>query len=90
MEDYQKLDGSQTGFNGRLLITEEFFVENISGMHNDDITELPFPDDIQRGLKFVYDKETIFLGYILLDPIYSLDDNPGRLGITNIERDMFV
>ena len=38
-------------------------------MHNDDITELLFPDDIQRGLKFVDDKETIFLGYILLDPI---------------------
>ena len=63
------MHGSQTGFNGLLLITEEFFVENISGMHNDDITELLFPDDIQRGLKFVDDKETIFLGYIFLDPI---------------------
>ena len=63
------MHGSQTGFNGRLLITEEFFVENISGMHNDDITELLFPDDIQPGLKFVDDKETIFLGYILLEPI---------------------
>ena len=63
------MHGSQTGFNWQLLITEEFFAENISGMHNDDITELLFPDDIQRGLKFVDDKETIFLGYILLDPI---------------------
>ncbi|KAK7854472.1 haloacid dehalogenase-like hydrolase domain-containing protein sgpp [Quercus suber] len=29
-----------TGFNGRLLITEEFFVQNIAGMHHDDITDL--------------------------------------------------
>ena len=39
------------------------FVQNIAGMHNDDITELLFPDDIQPGLKFVDDKDTIFLGY---------------------------
>jgi hypothetical protein len=47
-------------------IAEEFFVENIAGKHNDDIAEFLFPDDLQRGLKFVDDKEAMFRRYINL------------------------
>lgn len=50
----------QIGFNGGVPITEEFFVENIAGKHNDDIAVRLFPDDIPRGLKFVDDKEAMF------------------------------
>lgn len=50
----------QIGFNGGVPITEEFFVENIAGKHNDDIAVQLFPDDIPRGLKFVDDKEAMF------------------------------
>ncbi|KAF5460275.1 hypothetical protein F2P56_020156 [Juglans regia] len=50
----------EIGFNGGVPITEEFYMENISGKHNDDIAVLLFPDDVQRGLKSTDDKETIF------------------------------
>ncbi|XP_035544667.1 uncharacterized protein LOC108998992 [Juglans regia] len=50
----------EIGFNGGVPITEEFYMENISGKHNDDIVVLLFPDDVQRGLKSTDDKETIF------------------------------
>ncbi|KAF5468383.1 hypothetical protein F2P56_012538, partial [Juglans regia] len=48
------------GFNGGVPITEEFYMENISGKHNDDIAVLLFPDDVQRGLKSTDDKDPIF------------------------------
>lgn len=50
----------QIGFNGGVPITEEFFIENIGGKHNDDIAATLFPDDLQRGLKFTDDKEAMF------------------------------
>ncbi|KAL4602211.1 hypothetical protein ACB092_10G037400 [Castanea dentata] len=50
----------EIGFNGGVPITEEFFVQHIAGKHNDDIAKFLFPDDIQRGLKFVDDKEAMF------------------------------
>ena len=56
----------QIGFNGGVPITEEFFAENIAGKHNDDIAVVLFPDDVQRGLKFTDEKETMFRRYIFL------------------------
>lgn len=50
----------EIGFNGGVPITEDFFVENIAGKHNEDIAELLFPDDIPRGRIFVEDKEAMF------------------------------
>ncbi|KAF8032772.1 hypothetical protein BT93_D1613 [Corymbia citriodora subsp. variegata] len=50
----------EIGFNGGVPITADFFAENISGKHNEDIAELLFPDDIPRGRKFMEDKEAIF------------------------------
>ncbi|XP_057475553.1 haloacid dehalogenase-like hydrolase domain-containing protein Sgpp [Actinidia eriantha] len=50
----------EIGFNGGVPITEEFFVENIAGRHNDDIATRLFPEDRERGLKFCDDKEAMF------------------------------
>ncbi|CAI9095510.1 OLC1v1031478C1 [Oldenlandia corymbosa var. corymbosa] len=50
----------EIGFNGGVPITEEFFIENIAGKHNDDIAEILFPGDRERGLKFCEDKEAMF------------------------------
>ncbi|RYR42023.1 hypothetical protein Ahy_A08g038472 [Arachis hypogaea] len=44
----------------KVPITEEFFIETITGKHNDDIALTLFPDDLKRGLKFVNDKEDMF------------------------------
>jgi beta-phosphoglucomutase-like phosphatase (HAD superfamily) len=56
----------EIGFNGGVPITEEFYIENIAGKHNDDVAVFLFPDDVQRGLKFTDDKEAMFRRYILL------------------------
>lgn len=50
----------EIGFNGGVPITEEFFIQNISGKHNDDIADILFPGDRERGLKFCEDKEAMF------------------------------
>ncbi|KAK9266887.1 hypothetical protein L1049_027146 [Liquidambar formosana] len=64
----------EIGFNGGVPITEEFFIENIGGKHNDDIAAILFPDDLQRGLKFTDDKEAMFrrLATEQLKPINGL------------------
>ncbi|GLU05466.1 hypothetical protein SLE2022_225670 [Rubroshorea leprosula] len=51
----------EIGFNDGVPITEEFFIQNIAGKPNEDIVELLFPTDIPRGLKFMEDKEAMFL-----------------------------
>ncbi|KAL3743363.1 hypothetical protein ACJRO7_018632 [Eucalyptus globulus] len=51
----------EIGFNGGIPITEEFFAENISGKHNEDIAVFLFPDDVPRGRQFMEDKEAMFL-----------------------------
>ena len=56
----RNFDGYQIGFNGGAPITEEFFIETIAGKHNDDIALALFPNDLERGLKFVDDKEAMF------------------------------
>ncbi|KAF5735095.1 haloacid dehalogenase-like hydrolase domain-containing protein Sgpp [Tripterygium wilfordii] len=50
----------EINFNGGVPITEEFFIENIAGKHNEKIAPFLFPDDVQRGLKFLDDKEAMF------------------------------
>ncbi|PRQ57027.1 putative HAD-like domain-containing protein [Rosa chinensis] len=51
----------EVGFNGGVPITEEFFIENISGMHNEELCGVLFPDwDLQRARKFFEDKEDMF------------------------------
>ncbi|XP_052170789.1 haloacid dehalogenase-like hydrolase domain-containing protein Sgpp [Diospyros lotus] len=50
----------EIGFNGGVPISEEFYMENIAGKHNDDIAKALFPEDFERGLKFVDDKEAMF------------------------------
>ncbi|KAF1874846.1 hypothetical protein Lal_00007461 [Lupinus albus] len=59
------------GFNGGVPITEEFFIDTVAGKHNDDIALALFPDDLQRGLKFVDDKEALFRNLF-----EALEDNP--------------
>ncbi|XP_021598619.1 haloacid dehalogenase-like hydrolase domain-containing protein Sgpp isoform X3 [Manihot esculenta] len=50
----------EINFNDGVPITEEFFIQNIAGKHNEDIAVLLFPNDIPRGLKFTEDKEAMF------------------------------
>lgn len=51
----------QIGFNNGVPITEEFFVEKISGKFNEDIGRALFPDgDHERAAKFMDDKEAMF------------------------------
>ncbi|KAF5477705.1 hypothetical protein F2P56_004322 [Juglans regia] len=86
----------EIGFNGGVPIPEEFFVENIAGRHNDDIAALLFPDDVQRGLKFVDDKEAMFrrLAEEQLKPVDGLykvkkwieDRGLKRAAVTNAPR----
>ncbi|KAL9385796.1 hypothetical protein Peur_022806 [Populus x canadensis] len=51
----------EIGFNGGTPITEEFFIKNISGKHNEELREILLPDwEIQRSRKFLEDKEALF------------------------------
>ncbi|MQL88206.1 hypothetical protein Taro_020762 [Colocasia esculenta] len=51
----------EVGYNNGEPITEEFFVKNISGGHNDDIARFLFPDwDHEKSMKFMDDKEAMF------------------------------
>ncbi|KAL2491369.1 Haloacid dehalogenase-like hydrolase domain-containing protein Sgpp [Abeliophyllum distichum] len=51
----------EVGFNGGAPISEEFFVKNISGMHNEELCHVLFPEwDLKRARKFMDDKEEMF------------------------------
>ncbi|KAL6323487.1 hypothetical protein AAG906_039060 [Vitis piasezkii] len=51
----------EVGFNGGVPITEEFFIETISGKHNVNLATILFPDwEPQRSQKFLEDKEAYF------------------------------
>ncbi|KAH8513765.1 hypothetical protein H0E87_006870 [Populus deltoides] len=86
----------EISFNDGVPITEEFFVKNIAGKHNEDIALLLFPDDLQQGLKFMDDKEAMFrrLASEQLKPvngIYKLkkwveDHGLKRAAVTNAPR----
>ncbi|KAH7291553.1 hypothetical protein KP509_29G021600 [Ceratopteris richardii] len=66
----------EVGFQGGVPITEEFFVENISGRENYHIGLALFPDwEQERRDKFLSDKETRFrsIASRLLKPVKGLD-----------------
>ncbi|KAK4349622.1 hypothetical protein RND71_032377 [Anisodus tanguticus] len=50
----------EIGYNGGVHVDEEWFVKTISGKHNDDLESVFFPDDHERGVKFLNDKEALF------------------------------
>ncbi|KAL1562072.1 haloacid dehalogenase-like hydrolase domain-containing protein Sgpp [Salvia divinorum] len=51
----------ELGYNGGEPITEEFFITNISGKHNEELCQVLFPDwELQRARKFFVDKEAMF------------------------------
>lgn len=57
---------NKVGFNGGVPITEDFFIKNLSGMHNEEICHALFPDwEIERSRKFLEDKEAMFRRYLL-------------------------
>ncbi|RXH82347.1 hypothetical protein DVH24_036688 [Malus domestica] len=64
----------EIGFNGGVPITEEYYIENFTGKHNDDVARILFPDDFERGLKFTEDKEAMFrrLAVDKLKPVNGL------------------
>ncbi|XP_074330684.1 haloacid dehalogenase-like hydrolase domain-containing protein Sgpp isoform X2 [Apium graveolens] len=66
---------SEIGFNDGVPITEEFFIQNIAGKHNEDIATFLFPDDHSRGVKFMEDKEAVFrrMAKEQIKPINGLD-----------------
>nr|ACU22954.1 unknown [Glycine max] len=86
----------EIGFNEGVPITEEFFIETVAGKHNDDIASVLFPGDLERGLKFVDDKEAMFrrLAAEQVRPLNGLDkvrkwiENHGlkRAAVTNAPR----
>lgn len=66
----------EVGFNGGVPISEEFFIQNISGRHNEELSRLLLPDwDLQRAMNFMDDKEALFrrLAYKELKPLNGLD-----------------
>ncbi|KAH6826170.1 Haloacid dehalogenase-like hydrolase superfamily protein [Perilla frutescens var. hirtella] len=57
----------EVAFNGGDPISEEFFIKNISGKHNEELAHVLFPDwDLERARKFFDDKEAMFRRQVLL------------------------
>ncbi|XP_071722348.1 haloacid dehalogenase-like hydrolase domain-containing protein Sgpp [Rutidosis leptorrhynchoides] len=87
----------EIGYNNGVPITEDFFIQNIAGKHNDDIAKFLFPDDFERGLKFTDEKEAMFrkLASEQLTPIKGLlkltkwieDHGLKRAAVTNAPRE---
>ncbi|KAI3453445.1 hypothetical protein Pfo_010108 [Paulownia fortunei] len=86
----------EIGFNAGVPITEGFFVENIAGKHNEDIASILFPNDHERGVKFLDDKEAMFRRIVKekLEPVKGLyklkkwieDHGLKRAAVTNAPR----
>ncbi|GFQ00656.1 haloacid dehalogenase-like hydrolase domain-containing protein sgpp [Phtheirospermum japonicum] len=88
----------EIGFNGGEPITEEYYSKNLSGMHNEELCHILFPDwELERARKFLDDKEAMFrrLAAEQLKPVAGLDklskwveDNGlKRAAVTNAPRD---
>ncbi|KAL7111284.1 hypothetical protein ACP275_05G078900 [Erythranthe tilingii] len=87
----------EIGFNGGVSIDEEFFVKNIAGRHNEDIASILFPDDHERGVKFLDDKEAMFRRLVKekIEPVKGLhkltkwieDRGLKRAAVTNAPRE---
>ncbi|CAN1256953.1 Haloacid dehalogenase-like hydrolase domain-containing protein Sgpp, partial [Linum perenne] len=50
----------EINYNNGVPVTEEFFIKNIAGKHNEETARFLFPDDLPRGIKFMLDKEALF------------------------------
>ncbi|CAA3022523.1 haloacid dehalogenase-like hydrolase domain-containing Sgpp [Olea europaea subsp. europaea] len=49
------------GFNGGEPISEEFFIKNTSGKHNEELCRVLFPEwNLKKARKFMDDKEEFF------------------------------
>ncbi|KAI8545542.1 hypothetical protein RHMOL_Rhmol07G0047800 [Rhododendron molle] len=82
----------EIGFNGGAPITEEFFIQRISGKHNGQLCEVLLPDwDFPRAMKFMHDKEAFFRSCCLyqcqLFPYLKLQQQPPpyRLAAENLQ-----
>ncbi|CAM8987007.1 unnamed protein product [Rhodiola kirilowii] len=86
----------EIGYNGGVPIEEDFFVKNIAGKHNADIAFFLFPNDHERGTKFLEDKEAMFRKLAAdqvtaIDGLYKLkkwieDRGLKRAAVTNAPR----
>ncbi|XP_044494753.1 haloacid dehalogenase-like hydrolase domain-containing protein Sgpp [Mangifera indica] len=86
----------EIGFKGGVPISDEFFIENIAGKHNDDVAKALFPDDLPRGLKFCQEKEEMYIRLAFeklkaLDGLYKVkkwieDRGLKRAAVTNAPR----
>ncbi|XP_078155941.1 haloacid dehalogenase-like hydrolase domain-containing protein Sgpp isoform X1 [Carex rostrata] len=87
----------EVGFNNGEPITEEFYSANISGMHNEELGKILFPDwDHDKSMKFMDDKEALFrsLAKEQLKPVDGLhklckwveDHGLKRAAVTNAPR----
>ncbi|KAL8062276.1 hypothetical protein ABFX02_02G137000 [Erythranthe guttata] len=87
----------EVGFHGGAPITEEFFVNSISGKHNVELRHVLFPDwDVERAVKFFDDKEAMFrrLAAEEMKPVAGLeklikwveDNGLRRAAVTNAPR----
>ncbi|KAJ8538577.1 hypothetical protein K7X08_027798 [Anisodus acutangulus] len=67
----------EIGSNGGAPISEELFIKNISGMHNDELCRVLFPDwDFKKTIKFMDDKEDMFrrIASEQLKPLNGLEE----------------
>ncbi|KAM0048397.1 putative sugar-terminal-phosphatase [Helianthus debilis subsp. tardiflorus] len=67
----------EIGFNDGSPIDEEFFINNISGKHNEELCSVLLPDwDFEKAMKFMVDKEALFrrLAAEQLEPISGLNN----------------
>ncbi|CAA0838070.1 Haloacid dehalogenase-like hydrolase domain-containing protein Sgpp [Striga hermonthica] len=86
----------EIGFNDGVPITDEFFIKTIAGKHNEDIGRALFPNDRERAVKFLDDKEAMFRRIIKdkMEPIKGLykltkwieDRGLKRAAVTNAPR----
>ncbi|KAK4486517.1 hypothetical protein RD792_009200 [Penstemon davidsonii] len=87
----------EIGFNDGVPIDDEFFIKNIAGRHNEDIGSILFPNDHERGVKFLEDKEAMFRKLVKeqLKPVEGLyrltkwieDRGLKRAAVTNAPRE---
>ncbi|GER48133.1 haloacid dehalogenase-like hydrolase superfamily protein [Striga asiatica] len=92
------LNCKQIGYNGGEPITEEFYSKNLSGMHNEELCHILFPNwELKKAEKFLDDKEALFrrLAAEQLKPVAGLDklskwveeNGLKRAAVTNAPRD---
>lgn len=91
------------GFNNGEPITKQFYVDNFSGKHNNDVAKFLFPNDYEAGIRFMENKEALVRRLCAehLKPVKGLtkfcewikDRGYKRAAVTNAEResaDLFI